>query len=105
VIPEREALISAHKVYPNPFQDGKDLHFSLEHNLVGEDVKLNFTLYTSSGSQVFKLNREVLNAQGKVMVDIDVPTVSNLAQGMYYYRIELQSIDGLHTSVCGKWLK
>ena len=105
VIPEREALISAHKVYPNPFQDGKDLHYSLEHNLVGEDVKLNFTLYTSSGSQVFKLNREVLNAQGKVMVDIDVPTVSNLAQGMYFYRIELQSIDGLHTSVNGKWLK
>ena len=68
-------------------------------------MKLNFTLYTSSGSQVFKLNREILNAQGKVMVDIDVTTVSNLAQGMYFYRIELHSIDGLHTSVNGKWLK
>jgi len=24
---------------------------------------------------------------------------------MYFYRIELHSIDGLHTSVNGKWLK
>jgi hypothetical protein len=105
VIPEREALISDHKVYPNPFQNGKDLHFSLEHNLVGEDIKLDFTLYTSSGSQVFKLNQEVFNAQGKITVDIASPRVLSLSQGMYIYQIQLHSTDGLHTSVNGKWIK
>ena len=105
MIPEREALISGHKVYPNPFQDGKDLHFSLEHNLVGEDVKLDFTLFTSSGSQVYKMNHDVLNAQGKITVDIDLPMVLSLSQGLYVYRIELHSTDGLHTTVNGKWIK
>lgn len=105
VIPEREVLISNHKVYPNPFQEGKDLHFSLQHNLVGEDVKLDFTLYNIAGSQVYKMHQDVLNAQGKITVDIDLPEVLYLSQGMYFYRIELQSMDGLLKTAKGKWIK
>ncbi len=105
VIPERRVEISENSLYPNPYLEGEDLHFSLKHNLVNEDINLHLELFSSDGRKLFFLKKDELNAAGKTVLVLENQIVSGISSGMYIYKLTLTSQDGLMGVVTGKWLK
>jgi len=113
VTPGRQLKINEHGVFPNPISENGKLWFS--HTLPGEDLTVNWEIVNTSGLIVASGSKFIESsfAVSKVTLDGIIPENPNersmeythvLSPGLYLYRIKLQSVDGLHSTVGGKIL-
>ncbi len=106
--PARELQISDSKVIPNPINSMENLRFSLNHNMANEDLNVNVSIFTISGSKVYENETLVWSAPSKITLpenQEDWFGGFDLPPGLYVYHIQLSTQDGLLDRVSGKIVK
>ena len=106
--PARELHISDSKAIPNPINSMENLRFSLNHNMANEDLTVNVSIFTVSGSKVYENETFIWSAPSKIILpenQEDWFRGFDLPSGLYIYQIHLVTQDGLSDRVTGKMIK
>ena len=106
VTPGRKLVINESGASPNPSR-AEDFTLWVSHNLGGEDLYVRTTIFNRTGQEVITFDKTELNSTSKFEVityqDI-VSKINAIPNGMFYYRIELKTNDGLYQSSSGKFI-
>ncbi len=92
VIVQPNQTLSNTKAYPNPFHH--TVHFSFEHNRVGDNVLVELELYDSWGQRLQHFTQTVYNISSPceaIAWDLS-DTFNQRAKGIYFYRISMKSL-------------
>lgn len=107
VVPGRTFEINEFGAKPNPAV-GEDVRLWINHNLGGEDIQINWHIYTINGSEIASGNHtefastSVFNA---VIWDGKSQSGITFNDNMYFYKIQASTTDGLSKIVSGKFIK
>ncbi len=107
VVPGRTFEINEFGAKPNPAV-GEDVNLWINHNLAGEDLQINWHIYTINGSEIASGNHteyastSVFNA---VVWDGRGQNGNFVNDNMYFYKIQVTTADGLSKIVSGKFIK
>lgn len=83
-------------VFPNPFVNR--VSYRVEHNRVGEDIEMEFKLYTLTGNLVYS-NKETRYNVGAIieknLEQVPTPFLTNHSPQIYLYEITLRSLQSM----------
>lgn len=77
--------------YPNPFYTKS--RFSIETNLIGASIEVQFEVLDPSGKLLYAINNQFVNTENRIFVDWNGVTNAgaNLKPGLYYYRFKIKT--------------
>jgi hypothetical protein len=107
VVPGRSFEINEFGAKPNPAV-GEDVNLWINHNLSGEDIEINWHIYSTNGSEIASgkhteiASTSVFNA---VVWDGKGKNGNVFNDNMYFYKIQATTADGMSKIVSGKFIK
>lgn len=107
VVPGRDLIISEHGAIPNPSL-GETVNIWVAHNLSGEDLTVNWEIYSTIGSLLAKGTKLEYAALSKFnAISWDGRSDNGIAanDNMFYYKINIKTSDGLSKFIGGKFIK
>jgi len=107
VVPGRDLIISEHGAIPNPSL-GETVSIWVAHNLSGEDLTVNWEIYSTVGSLLAKGTKLEYAALSKFnAISWDGRSDNGIAANgnMFYYKINVKTSDGLSKFIGGKFIK
>jgi len=107
VVPGRDFIISEHGAIPNPSL-GETVNVWVAHNLSGEDLTVNWEIYSTVGSLLAKGTKLEYAALSKFnAISWDGRSDNGIAANgnMFYYKINVKTSDGLSKFIGGKFIK
>ena len=107
VVPGRDLIISEHGAIPNP-SVGETVNIWVAHNLAGEDLTVNWEIYSTVGALLAKGSKLEYSALSKFNAISweGRGDNGNVANGnMFYYKINIKTADGLSKFIGGKFIK
>ena len=107
VVPGRDLIISEHGAIPNPSL-GETVNIWVSHNLSGEDLTVNWEIYSTVGSLMAKGTKLEYAALSKFnAISWDGRGDNGIAANgnMFYYKINVKTSDGLSKFIGGKFIK
>ena len=107
VVPGRDLIISEHGAIPNPSL-GETVNIWVAHNLSGEDLTVNWEIYSTVGSLLAKGTKLEYAALSKFnAISWDGRGDNGIAANgnMFYYKINVKTSDGLSKFIGGKFIK
>lgn len=107
VVPGRQLVVSEHLAYPNP-STGENVNISISHNLAGEDLSIDWAIFSSIGSLIASGNHNEYSAMSKFnALEWDGRGINgNVSNGnLFYYKINIKTTDGMTKTIGGKFIK
>ena len=107
VAPERTFIIGDVKASPNPVSSNGDLNISFSHNLLEEDLNITVNIYDISGRKLAEWSKIAFFANSKETISCPLNELFrgyNQTSGIYLYRINVQTMDGLVSTGSGKFI-
>ena len=107
VVPGRSFEINEFGAKPNPAV-GEDVNLWINHNLSGEDIEINWHIFSTNGSEIASgkhteiASTSVFNA---VVWDGKGKNGNVFNDNMYFYKIQASTADGMSKIVSGKFIK
>mgnify|MGYP006268691169 CR=1 FL=1 len=89
--------------YPSPADPGDDVRFDFSHNRAGDDLEVRLDVVDRIGRLVYRQEETVLNAPQTIdFLRWPAPTTHIQAQGVYLYRITVNTAAGESAQRVGK---
>ncbi len=107
VAPKRTFIIGDVVAYPNPVKSNQDLNISFSHNLLEEDLNITINIYDISGRKLAEWSKIAFFANSKETISCPMNELFRggyITSGIYLYRINVQTMDGLVSSGSGKFI-
>ncbi|MCT4663991.1 MAG: type IX secretion system sortase PorU [Flavobacteriales bacterium] len=93
VVDDATSIITDLFNYPNPMQG--NTHFSFQHNLYGQDIQVNLSIYDLQGRRVAEFSKDISDAPAVLNQEFSWNGTTSsgveLGSGMYLYRLSIQS--------------
>jgi hypothetical protein len=104
---EKSIRITEAVFYPNPFRE--KISYRFLHNRPGEDLEVEFKLFSKTGRQVYRQIHKRYNSEEKVEQDIDpfgTPATIKPELEIYLYELQVRSLLDMSVSrVSGKLIQ